>query len=101
MRIDEIVFYLRADFPHDSWWEKASVTFSNGRSFSFPLVKSGAAQRFAIEPCIIEWMELHGLVKAEDSSPFPALTQIEIWGTEVAAVVAVEDEAGHRLPLTL
>ncbi|AHG48020.1 carbohydrate-binding protein (plasmid) [Rhizobium leguminosarum bv. trifolii CB782] len=95
--IDEIVFYLRADFPHDSWWEKASVTFSDGRSFPFPLVKSGAAQSFAIEPCIIQWVQLHGLVKAGDASPFPALTQLEIWGTEVpgAVAVAVEDEVGR------
>ncbi|MBB5664076.1 hypothetical protein GGE68_002266 [Rhizobium leguminosarum] len=102
VRIDEIVLYLRADFPHDSWWEKASVTFSNGRTSSFPLVKSGAAQGFSIEPCIVEWVELHGLIKAEDGSPFPALTQIEIWGTEVpmagdrnATSVAVEDAAEH------
>ncbi|SCB61080.1 hypothetical protein GA0061105_11519 [Rhizobium aethiopicum] len=99
VRIDEIVFYLRADFPHDSWWEEASVTFSNGRSLSFPLVKSGAAQGFAVEPSIVEWVELHGLIKAGDDSPFPALTQIEVWGTEAlgtrdrsAAAVAAEDE---------
>ncbi|PDT02852.1 carbohydrate-binding protein [Rhizobium chutanense] len=104
VRIDEIVFYLRADFPHDSWWEKASLTLSNGRSFSFPLVKSGAAQSFPIEPCIIEWVELHGLIKAEDSSPFPALTQIEIWGTEVAGAAAVAAEEAAvcaAVPLTL
>ncbi|PDT34186.1 carbohydrate-binding protein [Rhizobium sp. M10] len=96
VRIDEIVFYLRADFPHDSWWEEASVTFSDGRTSSFPLVKSGTAQRFSIEPCTVEWVELHGLIKAEDGSPFPALTQIEIWGTEAlgVAAVAAEDEAG-------
>ncbi|WHO75409.1 carbohydrate-binding protein [Rhizobium sp. BT03] len=104
VRIDEIVFYIRADFPHDSWWEQASVTFSDGRTSAFPLVKSGAAQRFPIEPCTVEWVELHGLIKAEDGSPFPALTQIEIWGTEApgAAAVAVKDKAGHAaLPLTL
>ncbi|AJC82872.1 galactose-binding domain-containing protein (plasmid) [Rhizobium etli bv. phaseoli str. IE4803] len=86
VRIDEIVFYIRADFPHDSWWEEASVTFSSGKTLSFPLVKSGAAQGFPIEPCIVEWVELHGLIKAEDVSPFPALTQIEIWGTEAPGV---------------
>ncbi|OWV91779.1 carbohydrate-binding protein [Rhizobium sp. N122] len=95
VRIDEIVFYLRADFPHDSWWEQASVTFSNGATSSFPLVKSGAAQGFSIEPCIVEWVELHGLIKAPDSSPYPALTQIEIWGTEAPGAAAVEDEARH------
>ncbi|MBX4950109.1 carbohydrate-binding protein [Rhizobium binae] len=98
VRIDEIVFYLRADFPHDSWWEEASVTFSSGKTFSFPLVKSGAAQGFPIEPCLVEWVELHGLIKTEDVSPFPALTQIEIWGTEAPGagnldvVVAAADE---------
>ncbi|MGO7200307.1 carbohydrate-binding protein, partial [Rhizobium ruizarguesonis] len=63
----------------------------------FPLAKSGAAQGFAIEPCIVEWVELHGLIKAEDASAYPALTQIEIWGTEV-------QEAGLKpsaLPLAL
>ncbi|ARQ61716.1 MULTISPECIES: carbohydrate-binding protein [Rhizobium] len=97
VRIDEIVFYLRADFPHDSWWEQASVTFSNGKTRSFSLTKTGAAQCFSIEPYIVEWVELHGLVKAEDGSPFPALTQIEIWGAEAlgAAAVAAEDQTGH------
>jgi len=106
--IDEIVFYLRADFPHDSWWNEASVTFSNGRTSRFPLVKSGVAQSFSIEPCIVEWVELHGLIKAEDASPFPALTQIEIWGTEVPGAVdrdvavAAEDKAEPAaLPLNL
>ncbi|MFB2605499.1 carbohydrate-binding protein, partial [Rhizobium phaseoli] len=69
--------------------------------FSFPLAKSGAAQGFPIEPCIVEWVELHGLIKAEDVSPFPALTQIEIWGTEapgagdrnVVAVTAADEQA--------
>ncbi|WP_064685985.1 hypothetical protein [Rhizobium bangladeshense] len=101
VRIDEIVFYLRADFPHDSWWEEASVTFSSGETFTFPLVKSGAAQGFAIEACVVEWIELHGLIKAEDVSPFPALTQIEIWGTEapgagdrnLAAITAADKHA--------
>ncbi|AGS26268.1 galactose-binding domain-containing protein (plasmid) [Rhizobium etli] len=104
VRVDEIVFYLRADFPHDSWWEEVSVTYSSGKTSRFSLVKSGAAQGFAIEPCIVEWVELHGLIKAEDISPFPALTQIEIWGTEVAgaAISGVDDEVGQApLPLSL
>ncbi|MBW6425991.1 carbohydrate-binding protein [Rhizobium sp. XQZ8] len=83
VRIDEIVFYLRADFPHDAWWEKASVTFSDGKTASFSLMKSGAAQSFAIPERTVEWVRLHSLVKADDPSPFPALTQFEVWGREV------------------
>ena len=83
VRVDEISLYLRADFPHDAWWEKASVTLSNGEVFSLPLAKTGVAQRFPIKEQMVEWVRLHGLVKAEDPSPFPALTQIEVWGRDV------------------
>lgn len=80
--IDEVVLYLRADFPHDSWWERASITFSDGETRYFHLEKSGAAQSFRIEPRTVDWIRLHTLMKADDPSPFPALTQIEIWGQE-------------------
>ncbi|KKX33323.1 carbohydrate-binding protein [Rhizobium sp. LC145] len=83
VQVDEIVFYLRADFPHDSWWEKASVTFSDGQTSCFALAKSGAAQCVSVEPRTVEWIRLHNLIKAEDPSPFPALTQIEVWGKEL------------------
>ena len=83
--IDEIALYLRADFPHDAWWENASVTLSNGSTHSFPLIKSGAGQSFAIAAQTVEWVRLHSLIKAEDPSPFPALTQIEVWGRDASA----------------
>ncbi|TNM63841.1 carbohydrate-binding protein [Aliirhizobium smilacinae] len=83
VKVDEIVFYLRADFPHDAWWENASITLSSGQVHSFPLVKTGAAQGFRIEEQTVEWVKLHSLVKAEDPSPFPALTQIEVWGRDL------------------
>lgn len=82
--IDEIVFTLRADFPHDAWWERASLTvLPDGETQTFPLVKTGASQRFAIEARRVESVRLHSLIKADDPSPFPALTQVELWGCEV------------------
>jgi hypothetical protein len=30
-------------------------------------------------------MQLHDLIKADDPSPFPALTQIEVWGRDLGA----------------
>ncbi|MNY28289.1 hypothetical protein D3C86_1622570 [compost metagenome] len=81
--IDQLTFYLRADFPHDAWWEKASVTFSDGESASFSLQKTGAAQSFPVVPRRVEWIRLHDLKKADDPSPFPALTQIEVWGADL------------------
>ncbi len=81
--IDTLVFYLRADFPHDSWWTEAEVTFSDGTKESLFFEKTGAAQRFPISPRQIEWLEIGNLKKAEDPSPFPALAQLEVYGTEV------------------
>jgi hypothetical protein len=83
VEVDEIVLYLRADFPHDAWWNSACVTFSDGGTHRFDLIKSGAAQRFAIPVRNVEWVRLHDMVKADDPSPYPALTQIEVWGRDL------------------
>lgn len=80
--IDELVFYLRADFPHDAWWKSGTVHFSDGSSFTAEFEKTGKAQNFKISERKIEWLTLDNLIKADDPSPFPALTQIEAWGIE-------------------
>ena len=79
---DEIRLTLRADFPHDSWWEQVTVEFSDRSREVFHLEKTGEPQSFSIEPRKIEWLVLKELKKAQDQSPFPALTQIEVWGTD-------------------
>ena len=58
-----------------------TVRFSDGSSEKLTLVQSAAAQIFPIAPRCITALELTELIKAEDSSPFPALTQIEVYGT--------------------
>lgn len=80
--IDEVVVYLRADFPHDAWWKHASLAFSDGSECGLQLIKTAGGQRFSIAPRVIEWARLHTLIKADDPSLFPALTQIQFWGTE-------------------
>lgn len=80
--VDEIGLTLRADFPHDSWWTQAVVEFSDGSRERLVLEKRPEPQCFAITPRSVAWLELKELQKANDASPFPALTQIEVWGTE-------------------
>lgn len=80
--IDRIDLYLRADFPHDSWWEEIPVTFSDGSEEILRTDKpTGEGQSFLISGRTISWLRLHDLKKHEDDSPFPALTQIEVYGT--------------------
>jgi hypothetical protein len=43
------------------------------------IIHGAAAQAL---PRTVEWAVFCRLIKANDESPFPALSQIEIWGTE-------------------
>ena len=79
VEMDKLVIYTRADFPHDNWWEKMTVTFSDGSVEVLDLVKGGTAQIFNIKKNI-EWLEVSNLIKADDPSPFPALTQLQVYG---------------------
>ena len=80
--VDEVRMTLRADYPHDSWWTHATVRFDDGSSEVLTLRRTGETQRFPISPRTVESLTLCELKKADDPSPFPALTQIEAWGKE-------------------
>lgn len=81
--IDEIRLTLRADFPHDSYWTQATIEFSDETEETLSLIKTGQPQIFNIPAKTIRYIILKDLIKAEDESPFPALTQIEAYGYEI------------------
>ena len=80
--IDRVIFYNRADFPHDAWWQSASITFSDGTEEVFNFVKKDGPQEFKLPERTISSLVLHDLIKADDPSPFPALIQLEVYGKE-------------------
>ena len=83
--IDRIEIYLRADFPHDNRWVEGTLTFSDGTD-----MRLGFEERLIDTPHVftgidrkdVRWIRLSSLIKADDPSPFPALTQIEVYGNE-------------------
>lgn len=79
--LDSVDLTLRADYPHDSYWVQATLEFSDGSRETVRPEKSALPQRFPMSKKGVTWLVLKELVKAEDESPFPALTQIEAWGT--------------------
>lgn len=81
--LDGAALTLRADFPHDAWWRRATLGFSDGSEEILDLRKTGAAQEFGFSPRVVSGAKLHRLVKAEDPSPFPALTRLQLFGVEV------------------
>ncbi len=81
--LDELRLTLRADYPHDNYWTRATVELSDGSRLTLSLTDSRAPQSFPLEaPRTVEWLVLKELIRAEGPSPFPALTQIEAWGRE-------------------
>ncbi len=60
-----------------------TVTFSDGSSEALKFVKTGRMQTFKIAPREIEGGTFGTLIKADDESPFPALTQIEVYGRDL------------------
>ena len=80
---DKILIYTRADFPHDNWWTNVTLTFSDGSEMKVDLEKSLAkAHVVPFDPKTIEWVKMSNMIQADDPSPFPALTQFEVYGTE-------------------
>ena len=80
--VSEIRLTLRADYPHDNYWVSADINFDDGSSETLKLEKSEKPQCFQIKERKIKSLVLENLIKAEGESPFPALTQIEVWGVE-------------------
>ncbi|HHX62551.1 MAG TPA: carbohydrate-binding protein [Epulopiscium sp.] len=81
--IDQILIYTRADFPHDNWWTNVTLSFSDGSQMKVDLEKSLAkAHVIPFEKKTVEWVKMSNMIKADDPSPFPALTQLEVYGVE-------------------
>ncbi len=83
IKTDKIVLYTRADFPHDAWWESVTFNFSDGSELTCALPKSDKGHIITFPEKEIEWLTFGKLIKADDPSPFPALSQIEVYGCEV------------------
>ena len=80
---DRVVMFTRSDFPHDNWWTKVTLTFSDGSSIDWELEKSRFAHVLSFEKKQISWIQMNHMIKADDPSPFPALTQLEVYGKVV------------------
>lgn len=81
--IDQIVLYTRADFPHDNWWKQVTFLFSDGTQLTQPLEKSHLPHTISFPSKKITELTMTDLIKTDDPSPFPALTQIEVYGTDI------------------
>ena len=77
-----LVLTTRADFPHDAWWTQATFELSDGTVQVLSLRKTAEDQCFPLHGRQITSLTLRNLIKADDPSPFPALTQVKVYGME-------------------
>ena len=82
VEIDRIVLYTRADFPHDNWWRSVHFDFSDESGLEMQMEKSMLPHEITFPSRRVRWVEMNHMVKSDDPSPFPALTQIEVYGRE-------------------
>ncbi len=82
--VDRMVLVTRADFPHDNYWKQVTFTFSDGSVLTVDLEKSVEPHNIPLaDTKKVSWIKLSNLIKdPEDPSPFPALSQWEVYGTE-------------------
>lgn len=80
--IDELAFVFRGDYPHDSFWTNVTVEFSDTSMLTFATKDSLERQFFTFDGKVTSSVKLKRLIKNQDDSPFPALTQWEVYGTE-------------------
>lgn len=79
---DKTAILLRADFPHDNYWKQVTMEFSDRTERVLKLHKTGKFQEFSFPPKEICWVKLKEFVRSEEPSPFPALTEWEVYGWE-------------------
>ncbi len=85
VEIDSMVLVTRADFPHDNYWKQVTFTFSDGSTLVYDMEKSYDPHYVELaEKKKVSWIKLEKLIKdPDDPSPFPALSQWEVYGTDI------------------
>lgn len=80
--VDKVGLVLRGDYPHDSFWIQVAVEL-DGELFVLETTNQLDRQLFMIPPTKTTTITLKELIKHQDESPFPALTEMEVYGCDV------------------
>ena len=83
VEVSRVTIYLRADFPHDTYWKEAILEFSDGSQLPIKLEGTKEGQTFEFEKKVTTFVKLTGFKqqRLEDGSlSFAALSQIQIFG---------------------
>ncbi len=81
IRVEKIIFYLRADFPHDSYWNSLNVIFDDNTKVNVHFEKSAEGQVLELaEAKNTRTIKLCDFTQPGAEPTFAALTQIQVIG---------------------
>ena len=81
VEISEIIFYLRADFPHDTYWKSIDVQFSDKSIETADFSETAEGQKLTLKkPKKTKIIHLTNFKQASFPFSWAALSQIEVYG---------------------
>ena len=81
VEVEKVVFYLRADFPHDTYWKAVDVEFDDGTMETANFTETDSAQQLVFsEKKITRKIHLTNFKQAVYPFSWAALSQIEVYG---------------------
>ena len=78
--VDKIVFYLRAQFPHDTYWKSLDIEFDDKSTVSANFLKTADAQTVTFDTKKTRYIRLVNFKQATFPLSWAALSQIEVYG---------------------
>jgi hypothetical protein len=77
--VDSVVIFVRADFPHDGFWNKGRLIFSDNSGVNITLDSTAKSQSFKISPHVTTFLRIDSLVWHAPNT-WCALTQVQAFG---------------------
>jgi hypothetical protein len=87
--VDRVTIVLRADFPHDKHWRRATLELSDGTRHPITIEKTAKAQTFALPMREVQWLRLTNL-DCEEPLGWCALVELEVWGRDTLPSVGAD-----------
>jgi hypothetical protein len=81
VEVDKVRLMVRADFPHDSYWQSAVIEFSDGKQMPIEISQTGEFQDFTFPKKSVTWVRLNKLVPA-DATRWCSFIEVQVWGRD-------------------
>lgn len=78
--VDKLVFFLRADFPHDTYWKSADITFSDGSIVKAEFCKTAEGQTVMFDKKKTTFVRFKNFKQISEPLSWAALTQVAVYG---------------------